>query len=287
MLVAISVPPVSAQAATTVAAAGDIACRPGLRPRLGSCRQARTAALVAARRRIKAVLPLGDEQYPTGGLADFRASYGRTWGRVLRKSRPVPGNHEYFSPRANGYFRYFGRRAGPRSRGWYSYSVGRWHIIALNSNCDGVGGCGRRAPETRWLRADLASHHPRCTLVYWHHARFSSALDHGNLSDYGTWWRILYKHGADVVLGGHDHVYERFALQTPHQRHDRRRGIREFVVGTGGVGLARFGRPTKNLQYRQNKHFGVLKLTLHHRRYDWRFVTAGRRVLDHGSTRCH
>ena len=286
-LAAAAVWPVVATGAPRIAAAGDIACRPGLRPDRDSCRQARTADLLVGHRRLVAVLPLGDEQYPNGSLADFRAVYHRTWGQVRWKSRPVPGNHEYKTPAASGYFRYFGARAGRRGRGWYSYHIGRWHLVALNANCRAVGGCGRTAPETRWLRRDLTNHHPACTLVYWHQARFSSGADHGNLSEYDTWWRVLYNHHVDVILNGHDHVYERFALQTPNRVHDRRHGIREFVVGTGGSSFDRFRPRPKNLQYRQNHHFGVLKLTLKPRSYRWRFVTAGRRILDRGSTACH
>lgn len=279
--------PAPALGAPVIAAAGDIACRPGLTPTRTRCRQARTARLLVGGPRIKAVLALGDEQYPSGELPDFRRSYGRTWGRVLRKTRPVPGNHEYRLPGARGYFRYFGARAGPRGEGWYAYRVGRWHLIALNGNCSRIGGCGPLAPETRWLRSNLRQHHRRCTLAYWHQPRFASGGTHGDLSIYSTWWRILYAHGVDVVLGGHDHLYERYARQTPGGVRDRRHGIRQFIVGTGGVGFARPRGRHRNLQSRQHRHFGVLKLTLHPRRYDWRFVTGGHRVMDHGSTRCH
>lgn len=272
--------------APVVAAAGDIACRPGAHPTRLTCQQARTARLLVGHRRIAAVLALGDEQYPTGSLRQFRRAYGRTWGRVFRKTRPVPGNHEYELRGARGYFRYFGARAGPRRRGWYAFRVGRWHMVALNGNCFRAGGCGRRAPQTRWLRANLAAHPRRCTLAYWHQPRFSTGL-RGEPKPYDAWWRILYAHHTDVVLNGHYHVYERYARQTPGGRRDRRHGIREFVVGTGGVNLARPHGRLRNLQVRQHRHFGVLKLTLHRRRYDWRFVTGGRRVLDHGSSRCH
>jgi hypothetical protein len=279
--------PSAAVAAPVIAAAGDIACPPGVRPTRDSCRQARTARLVVGHRRIKAVLPLGDEQYPDGSLRDFLAVYARTWGRAFRKTYPVPGNHEYNVPRAAGYFGYFGARALARRKSWYSYRVGRWHLIALNANCRNIGGCGTNAPQTTWLQRDLIRHHPACTLAYWHQARFSTGADHGNLGAYDTWWRILYRHHVDVVLSAHDHLYERYALQTPKKVHDRRRGIREFVVGTGGASLDAFRGSPPNLQVRQNTHFGVLKLTLHHRRYNWRFVTAGHRILDRGSTRCH
>jgi hypothetical protein len=269
-----------------IAAAGDIACPPGRATTRTTCRDALTARLLIGRAHLRAVLPLGDEQYPSGSLRHFRRAYGHTWGRVLRKTHPVPGNHEYRSGGAGGYFRYFGARSGPRGKGWYSFHVGRWHLIALNANCTAIGGCGRRARQTRWLRADLRRHRPRCTLAYWHQARFSTGARHGNLPAYDTWWRVLYNHGVDVVLGGHDHLYERYARQTPTRQRDRRHGIREFVVGTGGVGLVRPRGSGRHLRFRQHRHFGVLKLTLHPRKYGWRFVT-GRGVLDSGSTRCH
>jgi hypothetical protein len=251
-----------------------------------TCRQAWTAALLTGHPRIRAVLALGDEQYPRGALRDFQHAYARAWGKVLWKTRPVPGNHEYESFRARGYFRYFGARAGPDGKGWYAFRIGRWHLIALNANCNRIGGCGVRARETRWLKTDLNRHARRCTLAYWHQPRFSSGLL-GRPKRYGAWWRILYAHHVDIVLAGHYHLYERYARQTPGGAQDRRHGIREFVVGTGGVNLVRPQGRLRNLQFRGRRHFGVLKLTLHPRRYTWRFVTGGRRILDHGSSRCH
>lgn len=278
--------PGPAVGAPVIAAAGDIACRPGADATRVRCQDARTARLLVGNSRIEAVLALGDEQYPTGSLRQFQHAYARTWGRVFRRTRPGPGNHEYAVPGAHGYFRYFGGRAGPRRKGWYAFRVGRWHIVALNGNCFRVGGCGNRAPQTRWLRANLDRHARRCTLAFWHQPRFSTGL-RGEPKPYDEWWRILYAHHVDVVLNGHYHDYERYARQTPGGKRDRRHGIREFIVGTGGVNLARPHGRLRNLQFRQHRHFGVLKLTLHRRRYDWRFVTGGRRVLDRGSTACH
>jgi hypothetical protein len=273
--------------APIIAAAGDIACAPGGVVTATTCRQAKTAGLFLGNPAITAVLPLGDEQYETGALADFQAVYDATWGRALGKTHPVPGNHEYAAgANGTGYFDYFGSRAGTPGRGWYSYQVGKWHLIALNSNCTHVGGCGPSSRQVTWLKNDLAAHHPACTLAYWHHARFSSGPN-GNLADYDAFWKVLYSHNVDVVLSGHDHLYERYALQTPAQARDPKHGIREFVVGTGGRSLDPFTGPFTNGQFREDTQFGVLKLTLHARWYEWRFVSTGQGVLDSGQTDCH
>jgi len=277
----------AAAKAPIIAAAGDIACAPGGVVTATTCRQAKTAGLFLGNPAITAVLPLGDEQYETGALADFQAVYDATWGRALGKTHPVPGNHEYAAgANGTGYFDYFGSRAGTPGRGWYSYQVGKWHLIALNSNCTHVGGCGPLSRQVTWLKNDLAAHHPACTLAYWHHARFSSGPN-GNLPDYDAIWKVLYSHHVDVVLSGHDHLYERYALQTPAQARDPKHGIREFVVGTGGRSLDPFTGPFTNGQFRQDTQFGVLKLTLHARWYEWRFVSTGQGVLDSGQTDCH
>jgi hypothetical protein len=188
-----------------------------------------------------AVLPLGDDQYDDGRLGKFRRSYDLGWGRQRWRSRPVLGNHEYeASSRAAGYFAYFGRRAGPPDRGWYSYDLGAWHLIALNSNCVLVR-CDPGSPQMTWLGRDLAAHASTCTLAYFHHPRFSSG-PHGDdpeLLLLRPMWRVLYAAGVDVVLNGHDHLYERFAPMDPHGRADRPFGVRQFTVGTGGPSTTR------------------------------------------------
>ena len=273
--------------APIIAAAGDIACAPGGMATATTCRQAKTAALFLGNPAITAVLPLGDEQYENGALADFQAVYDTTWGRALGKTHPVPGNHEYASgANGAGYFAYFGSRAGQPGKGWYSFNIGKWHLIALNANCSHIHGCGPSSPQMTWLRNDLNAHHPACTLAFWHQARFSSGPE-GNLADYDAFWKVLYSHHVDVVLSAHNHVYERYALQTPAQARDPQDGIREFVVGTGGKSLDPFTGPFTNGQFRQNTQFGVLKLTLHGQRYDWRFVSTTNGVLDSGQTDCH
>lgn len=270
--------------APVVAAAGDIACAPGIAPSENACKQKATSSLLV-RRDPWSVLTTGDNQYEAGRLDDFQRSYSASWGRVKAITRPSPGNHDYNTADARGYFSYFGPVAGRRAKGYYSFDLGDWHLVALNSNCGEVGGCGRGSPQEKWLRRDLAAHPSTCTLAYWHHPRFSSAL-HGNSAAPAAFWRALYDAGADVVLNGHDHAYERFAPQDPRQRADRA-GIREFVVGTGGRSHYGFGTPEPNSEVRNSHTFGVLELTLRADGYDWRFVAeAGGTFEDSGSDTC-
>jgi acid phosphatase type 7 len=280
-----------------VVAAGDIACDPE-RPADpeegptvgGTCAQQATADL-ASSLDPDAVLPLGDNAYTNGTLARYRQLYQPTWGRLDPISHPIPGNHEYIttaeSVDAGGYFAYFRSRAGVVRKGWYSFDLGRWHLIALNGNCPPAGGCGPGSPQERWLRADLAAHPNACVLAYWHEPRFSSGR-HGNNTAYGAFWDDLYRAGAELVLNGHDHDYERFAPQAPDGRHDPARGIREFVVGTGGANLRAFHAVEPNSEVRHNTNFGVLLLELRPDGYGWRFAsTAGGSFSDSGSGTCH
>ena len=267
-----------APTARVLFAAGDIAS-------CGSEGDEITARLVAARRGT--VATLGDTVYEAGTTGEFRNCYAPSWGRFKRRTRPSLGNHDYGTSGAAGYFGYFGRAAGPAGQGWYAYELGSWRVIVLNSNCAQVGGCEEGTPQARWLRAELASRRRLCTLAYWHHPRFSSGR-HGSDLTVAPFWRILYRAGADVVLSGHDHSYERFAPQTPEGRLDRRRGIRQFVVGTGGRSHYAFGGRVANSTARSSGAFGVLQLTLRAGRYDWRFLAEPRkRFSDAGSTRCH
>jgi hypothetical protein len=227
------------------------------------------------------VFTLGDNVYPDGTAAQFTNCYEPTWGRHKNRTRPSPGNHDYHTSGASGYFNYFGSLAGDPSKGYYSYNLGAWHIIALNSEISQGAG----SAQERWLRADLAANPSICTLAYWHKPRFSSGL-HGNISASQALWQALYDYGADVVLNGHDHTYERFAPQNPNGQADAR-GIREFVVGTGGAGLYSFPSIKPNSQVRNNSTYGVLKLTLHPTSYDWQFVPiAGQSFTDSGSANC-
>lgn len=268
-----------------IAAAGDIACDSNS-PGSTTCRQLYTSNLLV-RGRYATVLTLGDNQYESGSLSDFQAYFSPTWGRVKPSIKPAPGNHEYETRGAAGYYDYFGPVAGDRDKGYYSYDVGSWHIIALNSSCDDIGGCDTGSAQEMWLKADLAANSARCTLAYWHHPRFSSGDTHGSDSDYDAFWRALYADGADVVLNGHEHNYERFAPQNPSGVADSL-GIRQFVAGTGGKSHYGFGSPIANSQVRNSDTFGILQLTLRPRSYDWRFVPeAGKSFTDKGRWPCH
>ena len=274
-----------------IAAAGDIACDPGSR-RFGNglgtgfdCRQRATSDLLVGGG-YEAVLALGDIQYEVGAVDAFEASYDASWGRVKSVTRPVPGNHEYHTAGAAGYFEYFGAGAGDPTKGYYSYELGNWHVVALNSNCEAIGGCDAGSAQERWLRADLAAHPSRCTLAYWHHPRYSSGW-HGSDSSYVAFWQALVDADADLVLVGHDHDYERFAPQDARGRRDLERGIREFVVGTGGKNLRPFTRVSPNSEARDATSLGVLELTLGADAYEWRFRAAVGSFTDSGSASCH
>jgi len=270
-----------------IAAAGDIACQPSELVTATTCHHQATADLVM-RLDPTAVLALGDEQYERGQRSNFQNAYDRSWGRFRAITRPVIGNHEYLSDGGAGYFDYYGAAAGDPRKGYYSFDLGAWHLIALNSECSWVdGGCGPGSPQERWLRADLAAHRNLCTLAYWHQPRFSSGPHHSNPA-YDAFWRALYEAKADVVLTAHDHDYERFALQDPHGHADPARGIREFVVGTGGKNHYQFKGAQPNSQVRNGDTFGVLALTLHPTSYSWRFIPeAGKTFTDSGSTTCY
>jgi hypothetical protein len=233
------------------------------------------------------VMALGDLAYPNGTAEDFKC-YDRTCGRVKDRTRPAVGNHEFHSTGASYYFQYFGAAAGDAKTGYYSYELGSWHILVLNSECEEVGGCGAGSPEEKWLRADLAAHPVGCTLAYFHKPRFSSGLNHGNDPEMGAFWQALYEYNAELILNGHDHDYERFAPQNPNGTADPKRGIREFVIGTGGKNHREFGLQKANSEVRNKNTFGVLKLTLKATGYDWKFLPeAGKSFTDSGSGSCH
>jgi DNA-binding beta-propeller fold protein YncE len=235
------------------------------------------------------VFAAGDLAYPDGSDEQFAKCYGPTWGRFKDRTRPAPGNHEYHSSGATGYSRYFGAVAGDPAKDYYSYDLGAWHILALNSECREVGGCDEASPQGKWLQEELAQHRAGCTLAYFHKPLFSSGLAHGNDPQMKALWQMLYHAGADVIINGHDHDYERFAPQDPEGNADPKHGIREFVVGTGGKNSHRvFTMPRPNSQSRQADTFGVLKLTLHAKSYDWQFVPEeGKTFNDSGKSDCH
>ena len=290
-----------------VMAAGDIAC--GIESLGAACAQQQTSDLVLAQAPDD-VLTLGDDQYECGTAEDFAAYFNPTWGRFKDKIRPAIGNHEYHvgtdtddsancvgaPPGAGGYFSYFAQAASPleqgctiKCKGYYSWDAGAWHMIALNDQCSHVGGCDKGSPEEVWLQNDLATHKNMCTLAYYHEPRWSSG-SHGSIPASAAFWDDFYTAGVDLVLNGHDHDYERFAPQDPTGAADAERGVREFVVGTGGrnhTGLSKSGR-IANSEVFEGKTFGALKLTLNADRYDWQFVATGSSTFqDSGSGRCH
>jgi hypothetical protein len=245
-----------------------------------------TAALISAI--TGTVATLGDNVYERGSGTEFKNCFDPSWGPFKDRIHPAPGNHEYDTPGAQGYFNYFGSAAGQIGQGYYSYDLGAWHVIVLNSQCWDVGGCGASAPQSQWLKADLAAHSAACTLAYWHTPRFSSGA-HGDQPLIQAFWDLLYAGGADVVLNGHDHDYERFAPQDPQGKADPANGIREFVVGTGGRSHYPFLLgPHANTEARNDATYGVLKLTLHPAGYDFEFrPVAGQPFTDSGSGVCH
>ncbi len=225
---------------------------------------------------------------PSGAAQQFANCYDKTWGRLKSRTRPSPGNHEFHSSGAAPYFDYFGAVAGDPKKGYYSYELGAWHIIVLNSECGELGGCGVGSPQEKWLRADLAAHPVACTLAYWHKPLFSSGAKHGNDPEIKPLWQALYEANADVVVNGHDHDYERFAPQNPDGVRDPARGIREFVVGTGGKNTRAFAKIESTSEAHETGTFGILKLTLHSNSYDWEFIPIpGKTFRDSGTGTCH
>jgi hypothetical protein len=294
-----------------VAAAGDIACDPasanfnGGSGSGGVCQQGATFALLE-QLNPAAVLALGDTQYYCGGYQAYLKSYALSWGKLLGKTFPVPGNHEYLTAPGSdgigtgcdgtnaggaGYWKYFAGAAkmGTSGDGWYSFDVGTWHLIAINSNCPktstGGSGCSTSSPQGQWLAADLAAHKNQCIAAFWHIPLWSS----GGRAASNTQSIVnqLYSAHADVILNGHDHIYERFAQQSNSGALDTTNGIREFIIGTGGANLTSVAAVAANSEIRDDSVFGVLKLTLHPRSYDWSFLTTSGSVRDTGSHACH
>jgi len=273
---ALAAPP-AADAEPLVLAAGDIA----------SCESNGDEGTARLLDRLPgAILALGDLAYAGGSAREFAECYGPSWGRHKARTHPAPGNHDYGADGAEPYFAYFGAAAGRPDQGWYSFDLGTWHILSLNSNCHEVGGCKQSSAQGRWLAADLAAHPAVCTLAYWHHPRFSSGDKHGNAKKMAAFWELLQQHGADVILSGHEHVYERFGPQNAAGEADAS-GIRQFTVGTGGRSLRGFGVIQPNSEARSGAAYGVLALTLHEASYDWEFVpVTGASYSDRGSASC-
>jgi len=279
-------PGVGQTSAVTLVGAGDIA----------SCKSKGDTATAKLLANIPGtVLAIGDNAYQEGTLWQFNNCYDPTWGTYKSRTKPVVGNHEYRTSGASGYFNYFGAAAGESGKGYYSYNRGAWHIVALNSECkywatgfkDGPSRCSsqKQADMIAWLKADLAANPTRCTLAYFHQPRFSSGYG-SNALETQPIWNALYAARADVVLSGHDHIYERFARQTPKGTQSNR-GIRQITVGTGGVNHGGIGTIKANSQVRNTSAYGVLKLRLRSTDYSWKFVPeAGKTFTDSGTTSC-
>ncbi|MFQ5773544.1 MAG: metallophosphoesterase family protein [Kiloniellaceae bacterium] len=227
------------------------------------------------------ILALGDLAYDRGSAEEFHRCYGPTWGRHKARTRPAPGNHEYETPQAAGYFAYWGARAGKAGQGFYSFDLGAWHIVALNSNIAAAPG----SAQELWLRRDLAATGARCILAFWHHPVFSSG-PHGDIPTMRALVRRLHEAGASVVLAGHDHLYERFAPQDPDGRLDARGGIRAFTVGTGGARLYHFRQARPNSEFRYRGSWGLLRLALEPDGYAWEFLAVDGRRIDAGRAAC-
>jgi hypothetical protein len=268
------------ETAMTIVAAGDIAdCGDGT---AAASMAARTSALVTPLDAL--VLTLGDTTYPVGAPTEFARCFHPTWGAFKDRIRPSIGNHEYLTPGAEGYFGYFGAQAGPERRGYYSFDIGGWHFISLNSNIDAAPG----SPQYLWLAADIASSRSTsCTIAYWHTPVFSSG-QHGGDARMAKVFDALHAGGVDIVLSGHDHIYERFAPQNADGVADAARGIRAFVVGTGGAELYALATPLPNSEWRDNTTHGILRLTLGKDSYSWQFMPVGGGApRDAGRDDCH
>lgn len=278
-----------------IVAVGDIACSLDDPNFLGEdnkyCQSAKTHALVAGIN-PDAILVLGDLQYNKGELSHFLGSYNNDWGKEKAITYPTPGNHEYETLKAAGYFEYFNGsnsngRAGEIGKGYYSFNLGDWHIVALNSNCQSVGGCDKNSAQTDWLRQDLDTATKACTLAFWHHPLFTSGkyLNSATENRGIEFWEVLAAHKADVILNGHDHLYERFAPQTPKgvATND---GIRQFTAGTGGKILYQQKGEKANSEKIIDDSFGVLELELLTQAYKWRFISVDGQVQDSGQQNC-
>jgi hypothetical protein len=260
-------------AAPVLVGAGDVA----------SCNHSGRLAVGAMLDTIPGVVfAAGDLAYPDGTATQFATCYDPSWGRHKLRTMPAPGNHEYHTTGASGYYQYWGPAAGESNKGYYSFDHAGWHVVVLNSELP----ISASSAQIAWLKADLASSSTHCTVAYWHKPRFSSG-SHGNNTAYQPAWEALYAAGADVVLTGHDHDYERFAPQTPTGVADLAYGIRSFVVGTGGYQLRSFSTIRANSELRYNSSFGLLRLDLEPTAYKWQFVTPAGVVVDAGSGECH
>lgn len=231
----------------------------------------------------------GDLPHENGLDADYAKCYEPTWGKFRARTIPAPGNHDYIVPNAVGYYNYWGPAAGDPTKGYYSLNIGAWHVIVLNSECADVhvGGCTASSPQGQWLQADLNANPATCTVALWHRPLYSSTSGFATPAVQPL-WQILYDGGADLVISGHAHNYERFAPQNAMGKVDQAKGLRQFIVGTGGADLVSFSGTQRNVEVNNSSTFGVLKLTLHASSYDWQFIPiAGQTFTDSGTQACH
>jgi acid phosphatase type 7 len=270
--------PTSAAGDAILLAAGDIA-------RCGASGSAATAKIIN-KYPTGAVALMGDNAYESGSATEYATCYDPVWGSFIGRTHPAPGNHDFITTGGTGYYGYFGAAAGKPGQGYYSYNLGAWHMIVLNSTCGDAGGCGASSAQGKWLKADLAAHPAVCTMGYWHHPLFSSG-EWGDNTSMQPLVQLLYNAGADVMLGGHDHDYERFAPQNPQGGLDTAKGIVQFVAGTGGSNNTPWTIVQPNSIIRQNTDFGILMFTLHATSYDWQFIPVSGSFKDSGTASCH
>jgi hypothetical protein len=279
-----TVAPTPSTGGIVIAAVGDMVCAPTSAVTSTTCRQLAVSSLINGDPAVQAFLALGDLQYPAGELANFQTAYEASYGRFKAKTKPAPGNHEYETSNATGYYAYFGSLAGDPTKGYYSADIGTsWHVVSLNSNCTFVS-CAAGSAQEQWLRADLAASTRPCTIAYWHHPRFVSS-SRGDNTNTDPLWRAIAADGAELVLAGHEHVYERFAPLDGNGTADAN-GVRSLVVGTGGASMGSFGTTHANSLLRV-RTFGVLKLTLLASSYSWQMIAENGSVLDSGTGTCH
>jgi hypothetical protein len=278
----------------TVVGAGDISCGADSTLSTDGCEQGATQNLLLSLNPDR-ILPLGDNQYEKGSLSDYNTYFDPTWGLFKSKISPIVGNHEYQTSGAAGYFDYFngpGSTTGPagdRTKGYYSYNLGNWHLIAVNSNCDKVGGCGPGSPEYTWLQNDLATDTHTCTLMYMHHPFIASDRRNYDIAPaYQPFYELFYAAGGEVVLSGHSHFYERFARLNSLKQADPDYGFRQFVAGTGGRSTQWFIEIRPYSEVHAGRLFGLIKLSLRQSDYSWEFVTTpGYSFTDSGTETCH
>jgi 3',5'-cyclic AMP phosphodiesterase CpdA len=277
-------PPAAAPAAArttpfVVVAVGDIACPPGKATTATSCKQRATAKLTSSLD-PDAVLALGDLQYESGSLHDFRNSYAKSWGKLRGITFPVPGNHEYRTKGASGYYKYFADRQ-PGKPGYYAFNLRKWRVYALNSNCSAI----KCSTEYKWLKKDLEAKPHRCSIFTMHHPRFSSGSEHGSNKSMSGFFSLAQTHGVEMVLAGHDHDYERFKRMRANGTVDKS-GVMSFVSGAGGRSAYKFGRIQNGSAYRLSRHFGVLRLALRPHRFNFSFRDVDGTTRDRGMRTC-